>query len=58
MPRFLSADASTLAAQYLIEALGKPAPNAPFSTKNDTHNKVLRSMAELFNIIPEDAEQK
>ena len=36
MPRFLSADAATLSAQYLVEELQNPMPNAPFTTINET----------------------
>ena len=58
MPRVLSADADTLAAQDLVEALQKPTSNAPFETINDTHHAALISMVELFNIIPKSAETK
>ena len=39
MSKVSSADAYMLAAQDLIEALKKPAPNAPFLTTNGTLNK-------------------
>ena len=57
MPIFLSADAATLAAQYLVEELQKPTPNAPFATINDTHHETLIILEDLFNIIPKDTEQ-
>ena len=58
MPRFLSAEADTLAAGYLVEALQNPTPNAPFSTINYTHHIVLRIIAELFNIIKKYVERQ
>ena len=58
MPRVSSANAATLAARDLIEALQKTAPNAPFVKINDTHNEALISLAELFNIIPKSGEQQ
>ena len=57
MPRVLSADADTLAAQDLVEALQKPTSNAPFETINNTHHAALINQAELFNIIPKAAEK-
>ena len=53
-----SADAATISAQNLVEALQNPSPNAPFATINDTHHETLRSLVELFNIIPKAAEQQ
>ena len=58
MPIFLSDDTSTLAVQYLEETLQKPTSNSPFATINETYHSELRSMAELFNSIPKDAEQQ
>ena len=58
IPTFLSDDADTLAAQYLVEELQKPTPNALFEKINDTHHTLLRSMDNLFNIIPKSAEQQ
>ena len=51
MPRVSSANAATLAARYLVEALKQPTPNAPFATINDTHHTALRNLAEIFNVI-------
>ena len=56
--KILSADAATPAAQYLVESLQNPKPNAPFATINDTHHTALIIIAELFNNIPKSAEQK
>ena len=58
MPRMLSTDATTLSVRYLVEALQKPTPNAPFKTINDTHHTALIIMEELFNIIPKAAEKQ
>ena len=58
IPRVLSADADTLAAQDLVEALKKPTSNALFETINDTHHAALISLVWLFNIIPKSAETK
>ena len=52
IPRVLSADAATLSAQYLVEALQNTTLNADFVKTNDTHHKEFRSIEELFNIIP------
>ena len=38
MPRVASADAATLEAQYLVEALKHLTSNAPFATINETHH--------------------
>ena len=58
IPRVLSADAATLSARNLVESLLNPTPNAPFATIDDTHHAALRSLADLFNIIPKSAEQQ
>ena len=58
MSRVLSADAATLAARYLVEALKNLTPNKPFAKINDTHHTSLRSLAEIFNIIPKVAEKQ
>ena len=52
MPRVLSADTATLAAQNLVEVLQNPTPNAPFAKINDTHHTDLINLAEFSNIIP------
>ena len=52
MPRVSSADAATLSARYLVEALKHPTTNTYFATINDANNTSLRNLAELFNIIP------
>ena len=51
-------DAATLAARYLMEELQNPRPNEPFTTICDTHHAALRSLEEVFNIIPKYAEQE
>ena len=58
MPIVSSADAATLSVIDLVEALQNPISNAPFVTINDTHHTAMRSLAELFKIIPKDAEQQ
>ena len=58
MPRVLSDDTATLAAQDLVESLQNPMLNAPLVTTNYTHHTALRFLAELFNIIPKAVEQK
>ena len=58
MPRILSADITTLAERYLVEALQKPTRNAPFTTINDTHHTALIITEELFNIIPNPVEKQ
>ena len=58
MPRFLSADSATLAAQDLVEASQEPTQKALFSTINYTHYTALISIEEIFNIIPKVVEQK
>ena len=52
------ADAATLAAQYLVEALKQPTPNTPFSTINNTRHTTLIKLAVLFNLITKVAEQQ
>ena len=51
MPRVLSDDTSTLSAQYLVELLQNPTPNAYVATTNNTYHTSLRNLAELLNII-------
>ena len=58
IPIVPSADAAKLVSQDLAEVLHKLTPNAPFATINYTHHTVLRSLEELFNIIPKAAEQQ
>ena len=58
MPRFLSADAAMLAAQYLVGSLWKPTPNALFAIINDTHHATLIILKELSTIIPKAPEQQ
>ena len=58
MPRVLSYDAYLLSAQDLVESLQNPMPNSMFTTINDTHHALLRSMQQLLNIIPKFAEQQ
>ena len=53
MPRVSSADAATLAAIYLVEAL-----KHHFATINDTYHTALIKLEELFNIIPKVAYQQ
>ena len=53
-----SADAATISAQNLVEALQIPSPNAPFATINDKYNKLLRSLSEQSDIIPKASEQQ
>ena len=57
MPRTSPADAATLSSRDLIEELQNPVPDAPFVTFNDTHHAALKSLAEIFNIIPKDSEK-
>ena len=57
-PRVSSDDASTLAAQDLVEALQKTTKNALFATINGTHYISLIILEELFNIIPKATEQQ
>ena len=52
MPRVSSADAATLAALYLVEAL-----KHHFATINDTHHIALINLSELLNIITKVADQ-
>ena len=58
IPRVSSANAATLAAQYLMEALKHPTPNAPFETINDTHHTALINLAKRINIIPKGSDQQ
>ena len=53
-----SADAATLAARDLVEALQNPTTNEPFENINDTHHAEFKITEELFNIIPRSAEQQ
>ena len=57
VPRVSSADAATLAARDLVEALKHPIPNTTFSTINDIHHTALINLAELFNIITKGADK-
>ena len=57
MPRISSTDVPTLKARDLIEALQNTAPDAPFTTLNDTHHAALRSLAEIFNQTPKVSKQ-
>ena len=58
MPRVSSADAATLSAWDLVEALKHTMPKVHFATINDTHHTALRNIAELFNVIRKVAEQQ
>ena len=57
MPRVLSSDVVMLSAQHVVGSLQNTTPNSPFATINDTHHIALRSLVELFNIIPEFMEK-
>ena len=58
MSRVSSADPDMIEALDLVESLQNPTLNTPFTTINYTLHTALINMAELFNIIPKDAEQK
>ena len=58
MPTFSSAGEATLSARYLMETLQKTTPKAPFATINVAHHTPLRSLKEIFNIIPKSLEQQ
>ena len=58
MPRVSSADAATLSAWDLVEALKHTMPKVHFATINDTHHTALRNLVELFNVIPKIEEKK
>ena len=52
IPIVSSADAATLAALDLVEALQNPTPNTPFEKFNDKNHTALINLAEVLNIIP------
>ena len=58
IPRVSSANAATLAAQYLLEAFKNPTPNVLFVKINDTHHTALRNFADLLNMMPKEKEQQ
>ena len=58
IPRVLSADATTLAARYLVESLQKPTPNTPFAIINGTHNSVLRSLAGFTKSVEQQSNNR